>query len=1729
MNAARRESTGSSGRAEPLLHPRLGGRNSLPPKAPGSVVPPSGRGRAVDRLRPARRRRIRRFPGARVTRWAAGLLVALAVSTAFIGGGAHADVLVSNMGQTPETDFRGGADTPAAVYSGQLARQLFRTGGLTHEFVLTSVELSISNVPDVPDDMVVSIYSAVRSGFDWVADDLVHTLENPDSFSIGANTFEAPTGATLDTNTRYFVSVTYPHGTVLTLNLVLNITNSTSEDEAQSGWSISNLASETASYANAPYMIRINGERARPVITDVSVTSQPLAGDTYGWGETIEVQVTFDREVVVSGTPVVSLTVGDDWRGANCTGGSGTNVLTCHYQVVEDDTDTDGITIHASNSAGSHGLVGTGSSITDEEFGSTANRAYSKQTNLSGHKVAGRPSGDAKLSALALSDGTNPIALHQTFDAQTTAYTAEVGNTVGTITVTPTTNDDYATVAYLDAANAVLADTDTITDHHQVALDVGANTIKVRVTAENTTTTKTYTVRVNRLPANLDAPTNLVAVPVSETRVHLYWGAPLNFALGGLTGYEYRVSSDDGHTWFRPWRDIQGAGNRADITEHTVHWLDSANEYTFQVRAENALGGGISASVKARPGKPAVSRPTLTIENVTGEDNVIAGKRDATRPVQQGSLVNGVFVGNGTYHDSCHEDAFAHYRIRATGGDHLWRPGSRFQGVSVGVEYRRAGRNGERSSAGVSSSVTGLVGRIAGSIVPGNRHWDRKNCIATEGADRGPLIVRLVPGEGYFVGRPRAICIRVDHEDNGTVVTGTPCPNVLEENAADPLPVMAVSDASANEANGSIGFLVSLDKPAAGTVTVDYRTENVTATAPGDYTQTSGTLTFDPGETQKMVTVPIIDDTVPDNGETFKLVLSNVSGAKLGDAEAVGTILNTETPILTGFTLVNAETGSDIGAIDDSGMLTLDDPAKGSYGLVAAVASDAGVGSVRLALTGAKTATATDDAAPYSLYGDEDGTVTGAGLPAGSYTLSATAFAEAAGGGAALGTLSVSFSVAASEAVDPDALTASFEGVPEVHDGSSPFTFRVRFSLEPRVSYTVLRDESFAVTGGDVDKARRVDGRNDLREIHIEPKGWDDVTVMLAGGRACGTEGAICTADGKVLANTAVATVPGPLALSVADARVDEAPGAVLAFEVTLNRAAGGTVTVGYATADSTATAGADYTATSGTLTFAAGETSRTVNVAVLDDAHDEGEETLTLTLSNPSGAYLADGTATGTIENTDAMPKAWLARFGRTVSGQVLDAVEERLRASRTAGVAVRLAGQPIGLTAPPDAKSDATTEAEKENQARLGVLSDWLRQETEDRERTGIQSRTLTAPEVLMGSSFALAAETDSGGSAAVWGRMARSSFSGREAGLSLDGDVTTGLLGADYAQGPWTGGAVLSHSSGEGGYSGDAAGKVEASMTALTPWAGYKVTERLSVWGALGYGTGELTLTPKNPLTQKDQPAQRTDIAMTLAAAGVRGTLLEGDGPKLDAVADARWVRTTSDKVTASAGNGGNLSATQADVTRLRLGLEGSWAVALDDEGATVTPRLSLGVRHDGGDAETGFGADIGGGVTLAMPAHGLSVSLEGRGLLTHEAKGMSDTGFGASIAWDPAPSSKRGLSLSLRQSVGGSATGGTDALFSREAMDGLAANGNSGNQRLEGKIGYGLPVFGDRFTGTPEIGFGLSDGGRDYSLGLRLTREGRDAGSFEFSLEAERRETANDNAPEHGIGFRLTARW
>ena len=715
-----------------------------------------------------------------------------------------------------------------------------------------------------------------------------------------------------------------------------------------------------------------------------------------------------------------------------------------------------------------------------------------------------------------------------------------------------------------------------------------------------------------------------------------------------------------------------------------------------------------------------------------------------------------------------------------------------------------------------------------------------------------------------------------------------------------------------------------------------------------------------------------------------------------------------------------------------------------------------------------------------------------------------------------------------------DALTASFEGVPEAHGGpgSEAFTFRVRFNLEPRVSYKVLRDESFAVTGGEVRKARRVDGRNDLREIHVEPEGWDDVRVMLAGGRACGTEGAICTADGKVLANTATVVVKGPVALRVADARAREGIDATLDFAVALDRASTQTVTVQYATANGTAKAGEDYAATAGTLTFDPGDIAKTVAVPVLDDAKDEGEETMTLVLSNASGARIADGSATGTIVNADPLQKAWIARFGRTVAGQVVDAIADRFSSGGAQGVTV--AGQRLDLTG---GSVDETL-------LHPPGLAEWDSHETEP------ETRGMTGRELLLASSFSFAGGGEDGALAwGAWGRFATGGFEADLEGMRLEGDVTTGLLGADISRERWLAGIAVSVSEAHGPFrltgampSNRASGTVESSLTAVYPHAKLGLSERMEAWGILGLGTGTLTI------AEHGGTPIETDLGMTMGAVGVRGALLSADaGRGLDLAirSDAMWVRMNSGAVSNA---DGNLAAAQADVSRVRLILEGSRTFAMAGE-RSLTPRGEIGVRHDMGDAETGTGIEAGAGVKFA----GAGFSVEGavRTLVAHEESGYEEWGASGSVRIDP-DGSGRGLSLTLTPTWG-TASSAAGRLWSADNAPGLGARDETfeAESRLEAEVGYGFSVLDGRGVATPHVGWSRAGESETLRLGQRLqlgasqwrleSELGQDTRSFragygyrlgnslDMNLDAARHEPRGDEAPGHEVQLRVGLRW
>ena len=263
-------------------------------------------------------------------------------------------------------------------------------------------------------------------------------------------------------------------------------------------------------------------------------------------------------------------------------------------------------------------------------------------------------------------------------------------------------------------------------------------------------------------------------------------------------------------------------------------------------------------------------------------------------------------------------------------------------------------------------------------------------------------------------------------------------------------------------------------------------------------------------------------------------------------------------------------------------------------------------------------------------------------------------------------------------------LTASFENVPDWHDGTTAFTVELHFSEAPsRLSYVTVRDGLFDVTNGaNVTKARRVtQGSNLAFEVTVEPSADTDVTLTVRGTDDCAAPHAVCRGDGRKLVAGASATIAmgAPIAVTVADTEVEEAEGATLDFVVSMNRAAARDIQIWYRAYDGTATAGEDYVAVYSSFTMTAGETTKTVSVSVLDDALDEGAETVKFWLTGVRGlsaSQLTDAHAVGTIRNTDAMPKAWIARFGRTVAEHVLDAVESPAGGNAEA----RHGGEPCG-----------------------------------------------------------------------------------------------------------------------------------------------------------------------------------------------------------------------------------------------------------------------------------------------------------------------------------------------------------------------------------------------------------------------------------------------------------------
>ena len=522
------------------------------------------------------------------------------------------------------------------------------------------------------------------------------------------------------------------------------------------------------------------------------------------------------------------------------------------------------------------------------------------------------------------------------------------------------------------------------------------------------------------------------------------------------------------------------------------------------------------------------------------------------------------------------------------------------------------------------------------------------------------------------------------------------------------------------------------------------------------------------------------------------------------------------------------------------------------------------------------------------------------------------------------------------------------------------------------------------------------------------------------------------------------------------------------------------------------------------------------------------------------------DGTATMSDEFTlrvlvvvPSTLRAWTSRFGRTVATHVTDAVGERLRASpeqdsqvtvggyrlplgrqaaggadpetatdRLASLLTGLVGQALGLGPAHPQGGDGTDPRVDEPDPRLG-------------QSQPLQLPTIRLRDVLLGSSFRLALGDDDASPGhlrlTAWGRVAGTQFDGRDGALTLDGNVLTGTVGVDSEWDRLLAGLAVSHSLGGGSFSLTGAGGDDnldnSTLTSIHPYLRYAVNERVDVWSVLGYGWGDMTLEPGTGGTLE------TDTTLLMGAFGGRGILLsapDNAGFQLATRTDAMLTRTTSGAVA-------GLAATEADAHRLRLVLEGTREVTWP-EGQRVTPTVELGVRHDWGDAETGFGLELGGRVRYADPNLGLTIEAAVRGLLTHEDSDYKEWGASGTIRIDPGPTGQ-GLSLTLAPTWG-AASSGIESLWSRQTAAGLAPQGtrSAPTGRLNAEVSYGVAApFGTGLL-TPYVGTVLTDGAaRTYRVGTRLELTGGWTTGVTLSLEGQRQEPVGPQPINQGLQF------
>ena len=576
--------------------------------------------------------------------------------------------------------------------------------------------------------------------------------------------------------------------------------------------------------------------------------------------------------------------------------------------------------------------------------------------------------------------------------------------------------------------------------------------------------------------------------------------------------------------------------------------------------------------------------------------------------------------------------------------------------------------------------------------------------------------------------------------------------------------------------------------------------------------------------------------------------------------------------------------------------------------------------------------------------------------------------------------------------------------------------------------------------------------------------------------------------------------------LSINDVSVEE--GETAEFTVTLSEASEQTVTVNYRTDMGLGISTDDYQARSGELAFDPGDTTKTISVPTVDDGEDEETEAFTVKLSNSVGATLLDDVGVGKITdidgnndgdtgdrtNRDAMKRrveltnrTILPEVGRAVAFDAVRCRVDQVFSGISGGGAQPDVSPSLSLALPP-----ANPDAE--------------------------EGGSLSLEQALSSASFLLPLMGEESGASgfAIWGcGNFRNLNGGGDGGTpDWDGDVSTMQIGIDARFGSdMLAGVALSRSQGSfvfggAGVRGQPDGSYDLRLNGVHPYWGMALSQDTRVWASLGHARGSLEIT--DDLTRT---TMKSDAELSSATMGINSRLLATDQTTL--MLKGEWALAKLDVD----GDGDAMREASADMQRLRLSTEAEYKYLIPYVGL-LTPWGEVGLRHDGGDGETGASAEVGGGLRFRNIEQGWNTELFGR---WRAAQGdlPEERGIAARFRYDPYTLGV-GPWVSLSQSWGETASG-VERVWQEDPVHPLPQNELA--QRLDAEFGYGIRMFHGRgsltFFGAMSL---AGDDGRRYRMGSRLAL----GPSAQVSLEAERRDLPADETA-HTVMMRIDARF